>query len=833
MSKYQKGKYQKQSGKEAGGGRNNPAAGTTRQAPPPLPDLEKMLKGKSLYIYLLLAALIAIYVFHNFIAFDNLYLYKDIGSDTITYWWPHWVNLSNYIHTLGIPKWSFNQGMGQNIYAFGIGDPFSLALCLLPKNSIPFAIIFMELFKIIGGGLLIYLYLRTISCSRTAAIVGGLLFAFSGYMILGSGWYFVSTETFYAALVLYSVERFLRNGIWYLLPIPFCLFGIFQPFFLYLYGLLAAVYCIFRNLFGKPNWKGIIISLLKMGGLAAFGVLLGSVVFFPNAYQLINNPRVGGGASQFKTLSASPIFQLSPNFINSTVISRLFSNDLLGTGSNFKGWGNYLEAPVLYIGLLSLLLAPQSFLFFGGKQKRRALIVLAALCLLPLVFTWFRYAFWLFAVPYFRTYTFFISLLILFLAVKALTAIEKTGEVHLKTLAGTLVVLLFFLYHEFTPGYSRVVDSSLRNTIAAFLILYAVLIYLLHYPKLKFNASLGMGVCLLIELSLFAHTTVNKRTVMAAAELTEKTGYNDYTVEAIKHIKATDNGFYRVAKDYYPNAAIHMCLNDPQMLNYKGLTSYAEWNQPNYYNFLEEIHASNWTDTDSQIAAKWIRGPVGRYLIYSFGSVKYLLSRQPANAFVSAGYSPAGSFGDVQVMKNNFYLPLGFSYDKYITLEDFRKIKDLTRKDVMLLTAFIPPEGITGDLQGFDRVYAKDTGANFTYNQYSALAGDLKKDSLSISAFDDNHIVGTYKSDRKNLLFFSIPYDNGWKAMVDGKSVETIKANIGFTGIFIDKGAHTVSLIYSVPFLSTGATVTIIALLIYVLALFRYGRVRITTKEQG
>ncbi len=793
---------------------------------PAAPDIEKLLDGKAVYVYLILALLLAFYVFRNFVTFNNLYLFKDIGSDTITYWWPHWVNLSNYIRTLGIPCWSFNEGMGQNIYAFGIGDPFSMFLCMLPKEVIPFAIIFMELFKIIGGGLVVYFYLDLIKCSNAASIAGGLLFAFSGYMILGSGWYFVSTEAFYAALVLYSVERFLRDGVWYLIPIPFCLFAVLQPFFLYLYGLLAALYLIFRSLLGKPDWKAVSVTMLQMGCLAVFGVLLGSFVFLPNAYQLVNNPRVGGGASQFKILSSSPIFQVTPAYINSTLISRLFTNDLTGAGSNFRGWANYLEAPVLYIGLLCLLLAPQTFLFFS-RRKRKIMLILVALCIFPLLFTWFRYAFWLFAVPYYRTYTFYISLFILFLAVKALTFIEKTGEVHIKTLAGTLLVLLFFLYHDFIPGYSRIVDTSLRNTVAVFLVLYSGLIFLLHYKKLRFNAMLGILCCMMVELASFSNITVNRRVVMSRDELSERTGYNDYTVDAINHIKATDAGFYRVASDYYPNAAMHMCLNGPQMLNYRGLTSYAEWNQPSYYNFLKELHASNWADTDSQISAKWVQGPAGRYLLYSLVSVKYLLSHQQANNFVSAGYSSGGSFGDVQLMKNNFSLPMGFSYDKYITLNEFRKIKNLTRKDITLLTAFIPSDTANAGLKGMQEIFAKDTGADFTYAQYANLEDSLKHDSLTITAFDDNRIKGNFKNSREKILFFTIPYDNGWKAKVDGKSATTVEATIGFTGIFIGKGNHTVELMYHVPLLTPGVIVSAIALLLYIFALVKYRNKRI------
>jgi hypothetical protein len=343
---------------------------------PVYPSVEKMLEGKSLYVFLGLAGFLVLVVFRHFITFRDLYLYKDIGCDTVTYWWPHYVQFSHYIHTEGIPKWAFNYGMGQNVYAFGIEDPFTFFLCLLPQDSIPYGIIFMEIIKIIGGGLFFYLFLRTLTISRLASVAGGLLYSFSGYMILGSGWYLVSAEAFYIAMVLYCAERFLRHGVWYLLPIPFCLIGILQPFYIYLDALLLTVYCIARGLLNNQKWKEIVISLFKIGGLALFGVLLGSVFIFANVYQLIDNPRVSGQASLVKMLSSTPMFQLTPSHLSQMAVYRMFSNDLMGAGSVFQqGGSNYLEAPILYIGLLSLLLAPQAFLFLL-KEKGISILFL-------------------------------------------------------------------------------------------------------------------------------------------------------------------------------------------------------------------------------------------------------------------------------------------------------------------------------------------------------------------------------------------------------------------------------------------------------------------------
>ncbi|HSY77669.1 MAG TPA: YfhO family protein, partial [Bacteroidia bacterium] len=539
-----------------------------------------------------------------------------------------------------------------------------------------------------------------------------------------------------------------------------------------------------------------------------------------NLSLLIDNPRVSGNASLFKTLSATPMFSVSPPALNNIVINRLFSNDLLGTGSGFKLLSNfnYLEAPILYIGLITLLLAPQAFLFYA-KRKRNIYLILTAVCLVPLVFIYFRMMFWLFAADYYRSYTFFLSLLILFFALRALTFIDKTSVVHVKTLIATLFILLFMLYHNFSGNPVSQVDKHLRDIVAIFLVVYTGLIYLLGNKKIKLYALAGIGLCLCIELASFSSTTVNKRVVMTSEDLHNRKGYNDSSIEALAYIKAKDAGFYRIAKDYYSDAAQYICLNDPQIQGYKGTTEYAEWNQFNYVRFLSEMHVPNYADP---IYAKWLYGFTNRFMLNTVTSVKYLLSKQNSRYFKSIGFDSLTTYGNVSVMRNKYFLPLGYTYGKYISFPEFKKLPNDIEKDQMLLNACVPEDTNITVFKDMHETVAKDSLKPLTFEEYKTCTAELKKDSLTITHFDDNNIIGTIKTDEKKLLFLSIPFDKGWKAIVDGKLATTYRVNIGFTGLMLDKGLHNIELHYVVPYLAAGAYTSAAALLIYLLAFIRF-----------
>src|SRR5206468_6012931 len=90
----------------------------------------------------------------------------------------------------------------------------------------------------------------------------------------------------------------------------------------------------------------------------------------PGLLQYLESPRVGGASSFFAKLQKQPVFGIADEWLRFTTIFRSFGADMLGNGSNFRGWQNYLEAPVFYCGIISLVLFPQFFISLGKRQKR-------------------------------------------------------------------------------------------------------------------------------------------------------------------------------------------------------------------------------------------------------------------------------------------------------------------------------------------------------------------------------------------------------------------------------------------------------------------------------
>ena len=114
------------------------------------------------------------------------------------------------------------------------------------KSNVYYTMFYAEVFKIFCAGLFFYLFLKKIIASNYTAIIGGVLYSFSGFMILGGQWTIFSTQAVYVALLLYAFEKLYQDNNWVLFPVSIFLIASNQPLDLYFIGIFLVIYIIFR-----------------------------------------------------------------------------------------------------------------------------------------------------------------------------------------------------------------------------------------------------------------------------------------------------------------------------------------------------------------------------------------------------------------------------------------------------------------------------------------------------------------------------------------------------------------------------------------------------------
>lgn len=775
------------------------------------------IKGKELYILLGLILISCFIIFQDFISGKKVYLFKDIGSDSINIFYPWLVHMREYISTNGTPAWTFSQGMGQNLFPLWLGDFFSnFLMFFVSKENLAYGLVFMEIIKIILAGFVFFKYLKELKIADFSSYIGAFLFALCGYIILGGCWTIFSVEALYLAIILYGFERWLNHKKWIWFVIGLTCMSFLQPFFLFMYAIFLAIYITVRYQDLYPNqWRSFSFFILKTLGLSILAVAISAYQLLPDILQYTESPRVGGEASFFNKLKSQSMFGVADELLRFTTTFRAFGSDMLGTGSNFKGWMNYLEAPLFYCGILCLITFPQMFSGLNKKQKI-SYGILTGIFALPIIFPYFRYSFWAFSGDYFRTLSLVISLLMIIYTAKAIDYIIKTGKINKIVLGVTVLILLFLLYSpqkQFKTG----VNENLRTIATLLIFVYSVILFgLSSKGEMKSISKLFLIAICFIEMTYFSNTTVNKRDVVTGKELKEKIGYNDYTVDAVSFLKSKDLNFFRINKDYSSGMAIHASINDAKVQGYYGTSCYFSFNQKNYIKFLGDL---NVIDVKDENSTRWAKGLGERPILFSLASGKYWLSKRTDGAVKNMGFDSIAKFGDVTVFKNRFALPFGFTYEKGISEDEFKKLSP-TQKDFCLLRACVIGNEDKTAFNTIKSFNVADTVAPITFDNYQAYSSELKKDEFEMSKFSENNIIGTVHVNEPKVLFFSIPFDEGWKATLNGEDVKLYRLNCGLTGLLINKGRNKIELSFTPRFLKIGGIVSIISLVVFLILLF-------------
>ena len=753
-------------------------------------------------------------VFKDYLLFHKAYFFNTIGSDSYNVYYPSVRNTADYISKYGMPGWSFNFGMGQSIFPFFLRDPFSLFFYIAGKDSIIFGAVYVELAKIFLGGMLFFYYLRTIGLSGIACIAGSLFFSFSGFMIVGSAWTIFSFEAFNMALLLLAFERLFLRQQWYLFPVAVFLLCISQPFNLYIYGFFLACYAILRlcqtDTFNRKDTGAI---FLKMAVAGIIGILLSGPFLLENVVQLLESPRGSGTTSYAHALSAASMFAMADRISAGTNILRFFSSDILGNRVDFNGWRNYLEAPLYYCGLPCLLLLPQVFMFLK-KRTKLVFLLFIVLWMLPILFPYFRQAFWLFTGDYYRAYSFFIAFLFIFYALHALDSIIAQHRISLPVLFTTLALLYLLLCYPYFPERGAL-DHPIFIFVCVMLAVYAALFVVMSKENTARFITWVFLFLVATEVTYLSYRTTDTREAADAATFSQKTGYNDYTTDAAAYLQHTDHSFYRVDKNYASSPTPWRSYNDGMAQGYHGTTAYSPFNQLHYILYLQEMGIAQPGDEKE---SRWADGLANHPILESENRVKYLLVKDTPAASLYHSYIPIGSFGDVTLLRNPSVLPFGYTYSSYISKNIFNTLSN-TQKEITSMQACVVDDADIKRLTGVHPYSLRDT---YTASAFTTDAGyELTRDTLQISSFTESAITGSVQLASDKIMYLSVPYDEGWQLMVDGHSEKKMIVFAGMTGILLHKGFHSVALTYHLRYFNTGVALSLIGILLYLLLLWR------------
>jgi hypothetical protein len=777
-------------------------------------------------LHLLLAAttvlLVGIAIFRNFLFGDSVLLYTDIGSDSLNFSYPQFVHFSDYVRNEGLPSWSFRVGMGQDIF-YLMGFFLLHPVAWLPRQFIAHALIYEHLARSLFAGLSLFCFFQLRNLKLPAALLGALLFAYSAYMCMGSCWHGLSDEVVCFSALLLAAEVALKRGLWFILALAVGFVGLLGAFYLYFAALFLSVYVPARVI-GHKGWQPRVVvrTCVILAGAAVLGVGLAAILLGPNLYAALNSPRGSGTTSSVGSLSALPIFGFESSLHYVTAALRSFANDMLGTGDDFQGWRNYLEAPATYCGLICLVSLPQ--VFVGAAPRHRLIYaLLVAGILLTTAFPWFRHLFWLFQGDYYRAHSLFTILGVLVLSMTAFSNYVEGQRLNPWLLAGTIGTLLAVLFLPF-KDFQAHIDSNLRREATIFLVLYGALFICGQLLRKQRLTAWCMVLLAAIELVRFDSPTVSNRKTLTKAELTERTGYNDETVDAVRHIRSIDRDkFFRITKLYASAPSSWLSLNDAMVFGYYGTPSYSSFNNLNYINFLIAVDA---LPPNSESGTRWSLGLMGHAALSIFAGEKYVLTEDPAFFYTAGQYEGIGRYGEIYLLSNELFLPLGLTFARYVPEKVFRPLPAAEKAEVLLRAVVLSNQSEAEKL-GLSPIALSDLEQEIRNSSLAEVVAARRTTALDLTRFQQTRIEGKVLLEKKSVLVVQTPFDRGWHAVQDGQPAEVLKVDVGLLGVVLDAGEHKVELNYRNPYLAAGMAVSLASLLILAAGVWRWPRLRL------
>ena len=109
-----------------------------------------------------------------------------------------------------------------------------------------------------------------------------------------------------------------------------------------------------------------------------------------------------------------------------------------------------------------------------------------------------------------------------------------------------------------------------------------------------------------------------------------------------------------------------------------------------------------------------------------------------------------------------------------------------------------------------------------SFDDYEDKVNALRENSLDNVKIKTNKITGDISLDKEKLLCLNIPYSEGWKLKVDGKETSLKKVNYMNSGVILKAGKHKIELTYCTPGVKIGLLLSIVGILILLIIIIAY-----------
>ena len=724
--------------------------------------------------------------------------------------------------------WSWTTDLGANFigsYSFYLlGSPFFWLTLPFPTWVVPYLMGPLLILKFACAALTSYCYIRRFTRTPLAALLGGLLYAFSGFSVYNIFFNHFHEAIIVFPLLLLSLELLITENRRFAFALTVALCAVVNYFFFFGMVVFTVIYFFVRLFSGA--FKVRFGRFLVIGFEAVLGLCIAAAILLPSYYAIADNKRL-----ENVLLGWNALMYGKEQIYGNIMECFFFPPDIPARPVFFPG------ADVKWSSLggwLPLFSMTGVFVWFGAR-KRHWLKRVIGICIFMAMVPVLNSAFYAFNTAYYARW-FYMPILMMCLATVSLT--EDSGVnwssgykwVLGITVAAALTIgffpqkdskdnIIFGLYSQSDDGM-YVFRYWITCVIAIVsLIVLGMLLRLLKSDRKGFYKTAITCVCIISVVygSFFigcgrSHSYEIKEVM------------TDSLIEG--SVDLDDNSEFRV--DTYD------CVDNTSMyLGLPGINAFHSVVPASIFEFYDFIGVERSVGS---------RPETNQAALRPLLSVKYLLNRKGGEDFLDdngetrmPGYEYVKTDGGYYIYENKNYVPYGFSYNYYMSYDFCEEYSKTNRAALMLKAILLDDEqikkygGLMTDISELRNsvYYSEDdeTSLSITDDTLAYDSEQLRETSAFYFKRDNRGFTAKVTRDSDNLVFFSVPYDSGWEAYVNGKPAEIEKVNAGFMAVKVGAGTSEIRFNYVTPGLVDGLKITggaVIVLLVYILVFCLY-----------
>ena len=781
---------------------------------------KKELHWQTLFLSLGLATLI----FLPFVLGDSGYFlfYGDFNVQQI----PFYQMCHNAVRN-GDIFWNWNTDLGVNFigsYSFYLlGSPFFWFTLLFPNAVVPYLMAPLLVIKFGLAAFTAYFYIRRFTHAPKTAMLAAMLYAFSGFSVYNVFFNHFHEAIIFFPLLLLGLELFItehRKGV-FALAVFIC--ALSNYFFFFGMVVFTIIYWIIRTCGKcyKQNAGRFFLMLFE----AVLGVSMAAVILVPSFLSIIQNSRLSSISYGWNAL----MYGKEQIYLN--IIQCFFfppdipARPVFFTGAEVK-WsslGGWL--PLFSMtGVIAYMQAKK------GSWIKRLICISAFMALVPIL----NSTFYMLNSAYYARW-FYMPILIMCVGT-ALAIDDRSIDwnsafrwTFIITFVTSAVIGLFpsevtdgkvTKWGLFTDPTSQTYIVRYWVTCAIALLGLVILKSLLSTLRTKraqfFNSAIAMVSVIAVVYSIFfifcgkQHSHTDRVMVEQLIQGEVDLGQDKETFRIDVYDGVDNTGMFL---DLYSINTFH---------------SIVPGSVTEFYEFVgEERSVASRPTTDSDA-------------IRSLLSVKYLLNNNLTGEDFEdeqgetkmSNFSYYKTENDFTIYSNDNYIPMGFAYDYYMTKEQCERFGENHREDMLLKAILLDEKQIEKysnildsieTSEEYNKIYTEDGEQDYSLEGYYFSEDAVREDCRELAQNASYNFKRSNKGfsctidlDKQNLVFFSVPYEEGWTAYVNGEKATVEKVNVGFMAVLADSGVNEIEFVYTTPGLKLGVYISVLAIVVFI-----------------